>query len=267
MDDSPSMVASDSHGLLERDYDKEPRGTVFASSDPEPPCENYRLAPIPRSQWPELIAKHKTRRTSPFEQHLYHNVPVLDQGSLKYCWAYSVVAGVMNRLAFQGIDPAPHLSATAVAAVGLNFSNRGGHCSKAVAMIQHQGGVPTVEAWPNRSMDRTLKNDEAVAASRSENQLCRFTDCGNDLDFAISLMLCDNPAPVTFSVPWWRHAILGLEVLDRENGPATSLDRYGIKFVNSYGAKWNGNGFGRFYGQKLQAWEYVAIHEAGARPE
>ncbi len=260
MEETKDLIPSDSHGLLERDYRKQPVGSVFEGG-------SMHGDPIPRERWPDLISKHKIRRTSPYEHHRYHKIPVLDQGSLKYCWAYSVVAGVMNRLAFQGIDPVPHLSATAVAAVGMNFQNRGGHCSQAVAMIQEQGGIPTINSWPNRSMDRTLRSDENVAKERDLNQLCTFTDCGNDLDMAISLMLCDEPSPVTFSVPWWRHAILGLEVVDRGNAPADSLDRYGITFVNSYGPKWKSTGFGCFYGNKMQAWEYVAIHAAGARKE
>ena len=251
---------SKSHGLEQRDYSNEPVGTVFAGS-------NKAFGIIPRQEWPELIKRQKARANSPLAAHQYHQVPVLDQGSLKYCWAYSVVAGVMNRLAFQGIDPVPHLSATAVAAVGLDFVNRGGHCSKAVAMIQNQGGIPAVDAWPNRSMDRTLKNDLRVAESRQKNQLCSFTDCGKNLDLAISLMLAETPSPVTFSVPWWKHAILGLEVLDRGGAASTSLDRYGIAFVNSYGPRWNENGYGEFWGNKLHAWEYVGIHQAIPRAE
>jgi hypothetical protein len=251
---------SDSHGLEQRDYRNEPIGSVFAGGV-------MAGKPIPRERWPDLIRSQKSRGNSPLVAHQYHQVPVLDQGTLKYCWAYSVVAGVMNRLAFQGIDPVPHLSATAVAAVGLDFANRGGHCSKAVKMMQDQGGIPSIETWPNRSLDRTLKSDPKVLESREKNQLCSFTDCGNNLDLAISLMIAETPSPVTFSVPWWRHAILGLEVLDRGGAPATSLDRYGIAFVNSYGPRWNGNGFGEFWGEKLHAWEYVGIHQALPRAE
>ena len=141
---------SDSHGLEQRDYRNEPVGSVFAGG-------LMTGRPIPRERWPDLNRSQKSRGNSPLVAHQYHQVPVLDQGTLKYCWAYAVVAGVMNRLAFQGIDPVPHLSATAVAAVGLDFQNRGGHCSKAVRMMQDQGGIPSIETWPNRSLDRTLR--------------------------------------------------------------------------------------------------------------
>lgn len=145
---------SDKHGLIERDYSVEPVGSIV------PTVEGDFI--IPRADWPELISRQTAFKTSPLHCHQYHNVPVLNQGLLKYCWAYSVVAGVMNRLAFQGIDPAPYLSATAVAAVGKNFRNQGGHCSQACAMIQEQGGIPTVEFWPEQSVNRELAHSESV---------------------------------------------------------------------------------------------------------
>lgn len=258
-DEMEGMEPSDQYGLLERDYGAEPVGTVCAAFEPG----MY----IPRQEWPGLIQEHIQQWTRPIDSHTYNQVPILNQGRLKYCWAYSVVAGVMNRLAFQGIDPVPHLSATAVAAVGMDYLNRGGHCSQAVKMIQDQGGVPNVEAWPNQKLTRTLESSPAVAESRQKNQLTEFIDCGQDLDAAISLMLAETPAPVTFSVPWWRHAILGLEVLDKGTGDAKSLDRYGIRFVNSYGPGWKGSGYGTFWGKKMEAWEYIAIQAARPREE
>lgn len=244
--------SSEKHGLLQRHYSVEPVGSVV------PTVEGDFI--IPRVEWPELIARQEALETSPFHCHKYHHVPVLNQGSLKYCWAYSVVAGVMNRLAFQGIDPAPYLSATAVAAIGKNFRNQGGHCSQACAMIQEQGGIPTVDVWPEQSVDRQLAHSESVEASRQSSQLVKFVDLGQNLDGAISMMLCDTPVPVTFSLPWWRHAVLGLQVVDADKSkPANKLERYGIRFVNSYGSGWQKSGFGTFFGRKMEAWEYIAI--------
>ncbi|MFZ9077485.1 MAG: C1 family peptidase [Alphaproteobacteria bacterium] len=256
---SAAFEPSDEHGLIERDYFEEPVGTVCGAFD-----GNY----IPRSEWPDLIKKHKDRRSRPIDFHRFANVPILDQGKTKYCWAFSVVAGVMNRLAFQGINrPVPHLSATAVAAVGLNFRNQGGHCSQAVKLIQEQGGIPSVHAWPQQSLDKSLKNSEKVLESRMKNQLTDFVDCGRDLDAAISLMLGETPLPCTFSLPWWRHAVLGLEVLDRGEKYGEKLDRFGVRFVNSYSNTWQSNGYGTFYGDKMLAWEYVGISHIKPRKE
>ncbi len=250
----------DEHGLVERDYSSEPVGTV---------CGGFGGNYLPRSEWPERIAMHRSRRSRPIDFHKFHSVPILNQESTKYCWAYSVVAGVMNRLAFQGINsPVPELSATAIGAVGMNYRNQGGFCSQAVDMIQKQGGVPNASAWPNGfRIDRSYENTAEVLESRKRNRLVDFVDLGVDLDAAISSMIDDDPIPVTFSLPWWRHAVLGLEVLDTEQGPAESLKRYGIRFVNSYGPGWGKNGYGEFYGSKMEAWEYIAVQQVKARTE
>lgn len=254
------VTPSDDYGLVERDYSAEPVGTVCGSF-----AGNY----IRREEWPERIAMHRKRRSRPIDFHEFHAVPILDQEITKYCWAYSVVAGVMNRLAFQGInDPVPELSATAIGSVGMNYKNQGGYCSQAVDMIQKQGGVPNASAWPNGfRIDRSYENRPEVLESRKRNRLVDFVDLGVDLDAAISSMIDDDPIPVTFSLPWWRHAVLGLEVLDTEQGSANSLARYGIKFVNSYSKDWNGTGFGEFYGKKMEAWEYIGITHVAARKE
>ena len=258
------MEPSAAYGLLKRDYRDEPVGTLVESVP-----GNQDEVKIPRSQWPERIAKIDAQKTSPYHHHLAANVPILNQTSQKYCWAYSVVAGVMNRVAFQGIDPVPRLSAAAVAAVGTGYRNVGGHCSKAAAMIQDQGGVPTDQVWPNTATKshRHLADSKELKDSRKQNQLVQFYDLGNDIDLAISLLIGPTPLPVTFSLPWWRHAILGLEVLDCEKGNPESLDRYGIRFVNSYGKNWRGVGFGEIWGDKMYSWEHVAIDVIKPRSE
>lgn len=241
----------DDDALEARDYNDEPLGVVCGAFG-----NNY----VDRSEWPERIEELKRNKRRPIDFHRFNNVPILHQGKTKYCWMYALVAGVMNRLAYQGINnPVPHLSATAVAAVGVNFANKGGYCAKGVKMIQDQGGIPTIDTWPSGRIDRSYENRPDVKQSRAEHQLTGFIDGGNDLEAAISMMLGDDPIPVTFSLPWWRHAVLGLEVIDSKNAPADSLDRYGIRFVNSYGEVWNNDGFGEFYGSRMESWEHIGI--------
>jgi hypothetical protein len=242
---------SDDYGLIERDYLAEPVGAVCGAFDGD-----Y----VPRKEWPERIAELQEHQMRPIDFHRFHKVPILNQGRTKYCWMYSLVAGVMNRLAFQGInDPVPHLSATAVAAVGMQYKNQGGYCAHGVKMIQDQGGIPTVDVWPTQKIDRNYADDPAVKQSRKEHQLTRFVDAGQDLDAAISMMIGETPIPVTFSLPWWRHAVLGLEVIDTRQGDSESLDRYGVRFVNSYGEVWQQDGYGEFYGDRMKSWEHVGI--------
>ena len=68
------------HGLISRNYDIEPVGSVLPA----------HFGPLfPRKDWPELIKLQEKRKASPLDVHQYNDVPILDQGRLKYCWQFS----------------------------------------------------------------------------------------------------------------------------------------------------------------------------------
>lgn len=256
---STEYEPSDDYGLLKRNYAEEPVGAV---------CGSYTGELASRDRWPERIARANERRAFPIHFHKFYNVPILDQTKFRYCWMFSVVAGMMNRYAFQGInEPVPYLSATAAAATGTGYNNRGGYISDAVRMIQEQGGVPTVDVWPQEQMRARQAEQSDIEKSRKDNQLTEFIDFGRDLDAAISAMTAETPIPCAFALPWWKHAVLGLEVIDTKQGRPESLDRYGIRFVNSYGPTWMETGFGEFYGDKMQSWEIIGISHVLPRDE
>lgn len=246
------------HGLRERDYAAEPVGSSIPA---------YGGAVFPRKHWPELIGIQESRRASPLDVHKYNETPILDQGRLKYCWAFSTVAAVMNRYAFAGINsPVPHLSATAPAAQGKGFRNRGGHCSESCRYID-QFGIPTIEAWPEQDMDRDLVRSDAAIQSASRHHIIDFEDIGDDLDAAISAMI--DPAgasPCTFSLPWWRHAICGLKIRYRGPNPA-KIESYGLQFVNSYGDDWGNSGYGTIWGNQIVGQEYIIVKQVKPRTE
>lgn len=247
------------HGLVSRNYDIEPVGSVLPA----------HFGPLyPRADWPELIALQDERRTSPLDVHQYNDVPILDQGRLKYCWQFSVTAAIMNRYAFSGINrPVPHLSATAPAAQGKQFRNVGGYASEGCQNVQKYG-IPTVDHWPERSLNQWLVNDPDVENSARKHDLVTFGDLdGNDLDMAVSALIdpeCANP--VTFSLPWWRHAICGLKIKYR-GGNAKSLSSYGLTFVNSYGQDWGVKGYSTIWGDQLQGNEYIVVKQIKPRAE
>jgi hypothetical protein len=247
------------HGYVARDYRAEPVGASIPV---------YSGLSFPRSDWPELIELQKKRKASPLAVHEFNRVPVLNQARLKYCWCFALVSGIMNRYAFSGInDPTPHLSATAPAAQGKRYRNRGGYLSEAVRFIGDYG-LPTVDLWPEDSMDRALAVKPKVIASAARHKLVAFEDLGaNDLDLAISAML--DPAgacPVAFSLPWWRHAICGLKIEYRGSDP-NRLESYGLTFANSYGRKWGADGRGTIWGDKLRGQEFIVIRQVRPRNE
>lgn len=247
------------HGLISRNYDIEPVGSVLPA----------HFGPLfPRADWPELIKLQEQRKASPLDVHKWSETTVLDQGRLKYCWAFSVTAAVMNRYAFSGINsPVPHLSATAAAAQGKRFRNAGGYASEGCQYIQKYG-LPSVEFWPEQSLDRTLAKDPNVKKSAKKHDLVTFGDLdGNDLDLAISALIDpDESSPVTFSLPWWRHAVCGLKIRYRGGSP-TKLESYGLTFVNSYGLEWGQNGYNTIWGDQLRGNEYIVVKQVKAATE
>ncbi len=96
----------------------------------------------------------------------------------------------MNRYAFMGInEPVPHLSATASGAQGKRFRNAGGYASEGCRYVEKYG-LPTVEHWPERSMDRTLPHDPNVKKSAERHELVKFGDMdAGDLDLAVSALI------------------------------------------------------------------------------
>lgn len=246
------------HGLIPRDYETDPVG---CSADP------FFGEVIDRRLWPSLIAKQKNLCSSPLEVHRRNAVPILNQLRFKYCWCFAIVAGVMNRYAFQGInDPVDELSATAVAAQGKNFRNVGGHCSEAVSYCK-QYGIPTADVWPNDQSNRRLARKRKTKESAAKRNIVKFTDLGADWDAAISCLIRETPVPVSFSLPWWRHAVLGLQVDYKEGQPASDPNSYELIFVNSYGSNYGDGGYGKLTGHQSIGQEFIAIENVTAGNE
>jgi hypothetical protein len=246
-------------GLVSRNYDIEPVGSTL---------QIHTGQLFPRKDWPELIREQERRNASPLAVHKWNDCPILDQGRLRYCWVFAVTAAVMNRYAFMGInEPVPHLSATAAGAQGKRFRNAGGYASEGCRYVEKYG-LPTVEHWPERSMDRTLPHDPHVKKSAERHDLIQFGDMdAGDLDLAVSALIDpDGAVPVTFSLPWWKHAVCGLAMRYR-GGDATKLESYGLTFVNSYGLDWGQNGYNTISGHQLQGNEYIAVKQVKSREE
>lgn len=247
------------HGYVARDYRAEPVGSDFPAYD----GAEHKMA-----DWPELIELQNERQASPLDFHQENAVPMLNQGRLKYCWCFALVSGIMNRYAYSGInEPVPHLSATAPAAQGKRYRNRGGYLSEAVRFIEEYG-LPTVENWPEDSLDRSLAGKASVKKSAARHTLISFEDMGRgDFELAVSALIDPDAAcPVAFSLPWWRHAICGLKMEYRGTNP-NKLESYGLTFANSYSSKWGDDGYGTIWGEKLRGQEFIAIRQVKPRAE
>lgn len=236
------------YGLEIRDYDKDPLGSQI------PVCD---LPTVPHGEWRERIEYHKENKLRPLDFH--KQVPVLNQASLRFCWCFAPVAGVMNRLAYQGIDPVPELSAAAIASQYKKGRNVGGTVAQGVEACL--GGIPSVDYWPNDKLKET--GFDKSTSDAKFNSLATFTELGgNQLDRVISVLLGDDPRPVAIALPWWRHAVLALAVDYSVVGR-----NYGLVYANSYGPQWEKGGYGTLWGKKAIGHENIVIETAAPRSE
>ncbi len=239
-------------GLIKRDFNADPVGGELPVSS---------RSVYPRREWRELIELQREASTSRLAVHRFHNVPILDQATLPYCWVFAPTAGVMNLLGSQGIDPVPRLSATAPGAQFKRYRKTGGYVLEGVRAIKEYG-LPSVDVWAQGRLSRHLATRGDVKRSASDNKLVEFSELPNgDFNALVSTLIDErNPRPVALAIPWWRHAVLAVSVTYRGN-------EYGIEYVNSHGVQHGKRGVGVLWGAKAQASEQIVIEQVGARSE
>lgn len=237
-------------GLIERDYKINGLGTYAPATKQEV---------FPRTKWDDLIKRQDENQSSPWHHHKASDVTILDQNGYPYCWMFGTVAGVMNRYAIQGLD-VPHLSATAPAAQGKGYRQQGGWAGEAIGYIK-QFGIPTVQTWPEHSLDRSLANNHEQQLDAARHGIVTFEEIpAKAFDVAMSMLLDPyNPSPVTMGLMWWGHLVCGLRAVK------ISSREYGILIVNSWKKTWGDGGFKVLAESKATAQEYVGIRDVKVR--
>lgn len=79
-------------------------------------------------------------------------MPTLDQGSEGFCWAYSTTRAIQYIRAMQNQEYR-RLSGHAIGCIVKNYRNEGGWCGLSYKFAMERG-VPSVEYWPEKSMNR-----------------------------------------------------------------------------------------------------------------
>jgi hypothetical protein len=238
-----------SKGYEPRDFKSEPFGSIVPEA---------KIAQIPKKDWRELYEFGMKAESFAIHAHKRNKVKILNQGSLPYCWMFGTVCAVMTRYAIQGIDPVPYLSATAPAAQGKKFRKRGGWAAEAVRYI-NEFGIPTVDKWPERSLDRRLVKSSEVKKSADRHKVTQFQELPSE-DFEIAMSALLQGHVVTLGLSWWKHLVCGLAPI-YENG------QWGILFANSWGESWGDKGFGKLFGRKAIAHEYFLVEHVSPRSE
>ncbi len=85
----------------------------------------------------------------------------LDQNGQGFCWAYSTAQALMLDRMKRNLPPI-RLSAHAVACKIKNFRDEGGWCGLS-AKYAREHGYPTVDVWPEKSMNRKYDTPETWA--------------------------------------------------------------------------------------------------------
>jgi len=156
--------------------------------------------------------------------------------------------------------PVPFLSATAPAAQGKNYRQQGGWAGEAIQYIEKYG-LPTVDTWPQHSLDRSLAGNHEQQLDAGRHGIVSFEEIqARSFDMAVSCLLDpDNPCPVTLGLMWWGHLVCGLRAVKVDSRP------YGILIVNSWKKTWGDGGFKVLVENKATAHEYVAIRSVKVR--
>jgi hypothetical protein len=271
-------------GLIPRDKRLEPPGYLKGV----PAMKGVDFPLIPRSEWAERIRdkEQEKSRLSDIRRRANNGqlIPSLDQNGQGYCWAYGTTAAVMLLRAVMNL-PYVRLSAHAVACIVKGFRDEGGWGALSLDFIM-QRGVPSVEAWPEKSMSRS--NDKP--ATWEDAAKYKVTEGWVDLEAAvydrnlsfeqeISLLLSNIPTVADMN--WWGHCTVMMDAVDGatqrndtrgESGKLLSLEEFdrawgmndpvtagiGKRTWNSWTDQWGDKGEGLITGSKAVSDNCVA---------
>lgn len=243
-----------SRGLCPRDYSRQPVGSIRGVPSWDPKL----IKLIPRNEWSSRIKDKQQAKSQLSDIRMIGNagnpIPSLNQGNKGYCWAHSSTHAVMMNRAIAN-DPYLPLSAYAIACVIKNFRDEGGWGALSLAyMVEH--GVPTQEFWPQGSMSPSNNNSRTWEDAAKRKVLGGWADLSVapydrhlTLDQVMSCYLQD--IPVVLDLFWWGHSVLGLDALEFDSSlPLSDPNRWGNRFLNSWGDSWSSLGMGTLRGNK-----------------
>lgn len=242
-------------GLIPRNYSANPVGSYEGSVTFD--ALNDELPLVPWEDMPEMIADKVANKSqlSDIRNTAYGSpYPSLDQNGQGYCWMYSGTAAVMLLRAKANM-PYVRLSAHAGACIIKNFRDQGGWGAQGLDRLRSHG-QPSVELWPEKSMNRNNNRPEVW-----ENALLhRVTEGFIDLDAAqydrklsfqqvLTCLLRNIPVIADFS--HWGHSVCLMDAVDVAPSKSNRDEsRYGVRLINSWTDNWGSKGTGVLTGRK-----------------
>jgi hypothetical protein len=242
-------------GLVPRNYSANPVGSYEGSVTFD--ALNDELPLVPWEDMPEMIADKVANKSQlgDIRNTAYGSpYPSLDQNGQGYCWMYSGTAAVMLLRAKANM-PYVRLSAHAGACIIKNFRDQGGWGAQGLDRLRSHG-QPSVEFWPEKSMNRNNNRPEVW-----ENALLhRVTEGFIDLDAAqydrklsfqqvLTCLLRNIPVIADFN--HWGHSVCLMDAVDvAPNKSNRDESRYGVRLINSWTDNWGTRGTGVLTGRK-----------------
>lgn len=233
-------------GYRPRDLSVQPVGSGVGSTG-----FDTNIPLIPFEEIPDRIAdqeRNQSRIVDLMEMANYGDrVESLDQGNRGYCWSHSVTFAVMCARAIAAM-PYERLSAYAVACDIYDFRDRGAWGALAADFIARKG-VPSVDHWPERSVQRSNDNPETWENAKQHRisegwidvHVSHPADANLTQHQLISALLLGMPGWGDFN--WWGHSVALTHVTDEyPNKRPDDLSRYGIGGRNSWGDSWGDQG-------------------------
>lgn len=213
---------------------------------------------IPMGEWPKLIQEQEQDESSLWHIWKRSKIGTRDQNPLSYCWCFSSGNGFMLESEVQKRDY-QDLSPSSIGAPLVGFRDQGWYIEEALKQMANVG-VATTAFVPIKT---TRREDFKIGwkESASLNRVTKWRDIEprNFLEQG-SMLLLNRPLVVALN--WWSHAVLFLRVLDRyPNLRADDPNRYGILFLNSWGAGYGNNGCGILEGTRKVADAAYAVEQ------
>ena len=228
-------------GLVPRNYVTDPMG-VYASSDPW----SVDVPLIDLSEYDDRIRQQEIDESS--LQHIRmrgdngNPIKSLDQNGQGFCWAYSTGAAI-TLLNAAANKPHVRLSPHAVA---MKIYGRDRGAWGALSMdFAAEFGYPSVDSWPEKSMDMSHDRPETWADAKNNRVTEGWMDLSveaYDRNLALrkvhSALLSNIPVVVDFN--WWGHSVVAVRLLSGGR----------IVIWNSWTDNWGEMGMGVLEGSK-----------------
>ena len=235
------------YGLVPRNYGTHPVGWYEGST-----ALRDTLELIQWSDMPGLIAEKVANKSQLSDIRNRGNngqpFPSLDQNGKGYCWAHSGTSAAML-LRARDNQPYVRLSAYAIACIIKNYRDQGGWGAQGLDFMRERG-VPSVDFWPEKSMNRGNDNPQTWENAALHKITEGFIDLDaaqydRNLSFQQVLTCLLNNIPVITDYNWWGHSVCAMDAVDvYPNRSATDPSRYGVRILNSWSDQWGERGTG-----------------------